>query len=122
MAAGTQAGLFGAATGIGGLAAGLFGKKKKNEDQTKGPTSNNDTPPESSNEKMDQEIKKENDSSENIHGKFNHCSSSIFLFHFQNYLFKTLNMNIPYFREKFPPLNTSFPHSIVSAETIQFMK
>ena len=90
MATGTQAGIFGATTGIGGLAAGLFGKKKKNEDQTNGPTSNNDTPPESSNEKMDQEIQKENDFSENIHGKFNHCSSSIFFISFsklsiQNY-------------------------------------
>ena len=87
MATGTQAGIFGAATGIGGLAARLFGK---HEDQTNGPTSSNDTPPQRSNEKMDQEIKKENDSSENIHGKFNHCSSSIFFISFsklsiQNY-------------------------------------
>ena len=33
LAAGTQAGIFGAATSIGGLAAGLFGKKKKNDDK-----------------------------------------------------------------------------------------
>ena len=73
LAAGTQAGIFGAATGIGGLAAGLFGKKKKNEDETNGPTSNNDTPPEGGNGKKDQDVQKENYSSENIHGKFNHC-------------------------------------------------
>ena len=76
LAAGTQAGIFGAATSIGGLAAGLFGKKKNDEDETNGPTSNNDTPPEGGNGKKDQEVQKENYSSENIHGKFNHYSST----------------------------------------------
>ena len=75
LAAGTQAGIFGAATSIGGLAAGLFGKKKKNDDETDDNSSNNDTPPEASNEKMDQEIQKENYSSENSQSKFNHNST-----------------------------------------------
>ena len=75
LAAGTQAGIFGAATSIGGLAAGLFGKKKKNDDETDDTSSNNDTPHEASNEKMDQEIQKENYSSENSQSKFNHNST-----------------------------------------------
>ena len=80
LAAGTQAGIFGAATSIGGLAAGLFGKKKKNDDETDDNSSNNDTPP----EKMDQEIQKENDSSRNSQSKFNHSSIYVnyFLFSF----------------------------------------
>jgi hypothetical protein len=80
LAAGTQAGIFGAATGIGGLAAGLFGKKKKNEDETDDTSSNNDTPHEASNEKMDQE----KDFSENDQSKFNY---SFYLNHF-NFPFK----------------------------------
>ena len=82
LAAGTQAGIFGAATSIGGLAAGLFGKKKKNDDETDDTSSNNDTPPEASNEKMDQEIQKDNDSSENSQSKFNHNLPKFFLFSF----------------------------------------
>ena len=79
LAAGTQAGIFGAATSIGGLAAGLFGKKKKNDDKTDDTSSNNDTPPppDASNEKMDQEIQKENDSSRNSQSKFNYNSAEI---------------------------------------------
>ena len=69
LAAGTQAGIFGAATSIGGLAAGLFGKKKKNDDETDDNSSNNDTPPEASNEKMDQDF------SENSQSKFNYSST-----------------------------------------------
>ena len=82
LAVSTQAGIFGAATSIGGLAAGLFKKKKKIEGQTD--TSNNDTP-EDGDDKKDQEIKNNFPENMNSHGKFNPSSSSIlylpFIFH-----------------------------------------
>ena len=53
LAASTQAGIFGAATGIGGMAAGLFGKKKNDKDQTNCETTGNDNDDENANETID---------------------------------------------------------------------